>query len=780
MVASTEEVSKQLIVSEDMKYVLLQLFAVIDRYDFTAALVTVFLWLAEMSGGPPDLLSVPGKRATFTSGSEEEVRLGSRVTFNDQSVNIEGVEFQLNEANNHAVTFRDDEHSQKREQWDNKTQFYMGVISYAVGLGNVWRFPYLCQKNGGGAFLLPYVIMMILLGLPLFLIELGIGQRLRTGPMGVWNAIHPYLGGLGVSAAVVSYLVALYYNVIITWCLYYLKESFALNLPWGVCPQNENGTLDRECAMSSSTTMYFWNRQALDTTGSIGELDGFNPHITISLIVAWVLIYLCVMKGIKSSGKVMYATATFPYLVTTIFLIRSVTLEGAMRGLWHMINPDTFLIVAFLFSSILLVSAKDDFEFHLYFQLHKLYSPTVWLEAATQIFYSMGLGFGGLIAFGSYNPVKNDCKRDAKWLALCNVVTSLYTALVIFCVLGYMAHNTMNTCIEKDMIIMQSVFPEKFATVDDVRRAFTIEQYINLIDKGFDGEFTKMSAHSQMCDYATIISEAAEGTGLAFVVFTEAILKFPFPPAWSILFFLMLLSLGLGSMFGTLEGVITSLNDSHLITASKPVLTAGLCTSACLIGLLFSTRAGQVHAKLYFIDRRGLCLRISTVCCFSEFIDKLCFISLAILLCTYYSFSRDMDFMTGSTPGQYWLIAWRFIAPIIMAVLFTCSIVQCFSKATTYYAYDRETAKQQETEYPIWAMFIALGMVLLAILPTFAVWFLRYFKIWKLEADIPAASKCLGATQSTTYMLKSEQSFNRMTESNVSVAEMEPIKTTPR
>ncbi|KAJ1357993.1 hypothetical protein KIN20_016289 [Parelaphostrongylus tenuis] len=695
-----------------------------------------------MSSGPPDLLSVPGKRATFTSGSEEEIRLGSRVTFNDQSINIEGVEVQLNEANHHTVTFRDDEHTQKREQWDNKTQFYMGVISYAVGLGNVWRFPYLCQKNGGGAFLLPYVIMMILLGLPLFLIELGIGQRLRTGPMGVWNAIHPYLGGLGVSAAVVSYLVALYYNVIITWCLYYLKESFAFSLPWGVCPQSENGTLDKECTMSSSTTMYFWNRQALDTTGSIGEFGGFNPHITISLVVAWVLIYLCVMKGIKSSGKVMYATATFPYVVTTIFLIRSVTLDGAMRGLWHMINPD----------------------------LHKLYSPTVWLEAATQIFYSMGLGFGGLIAFGSYNPVKNDCKSDAKWLALCNVVTSLYTAVVIFCVLGYMAHNTMHTCIEKDMMIMQSLYPDRFATVDDVRRAFTVDQYISLIDNKFTGNYTKMAAHSQMCNYATIISEAAEGTGLAFVVFTEAILKFPFPPAWSILFFLMLLSLGLGSMFGTLEGVITSLNDSHIITVSKPVLTAALCTSACLIGLLFSTRAGQYWVALF--DSFAGSYALMCVAFFE--------VIAVVYVYGYRRFSRDVDFMTGSVPGKYWLITWRFIAPIIMAVLFTCSVIQCFSKATTYYAYDRETAKQEETEYPIWAMFIALGMVLLAIIPTFAVWFLRYFKIWKLEADIPAASKCLGTTESTTYMLKSEQSFNRMTESNVSVAEMEPIRTTPR
>ncbi|EYB90474.1 hypothetical protein Y032_0219g2452 [Ancylostoma ceylanicum] len=643
-------------------------------------------------------------------------------------------------ANHHTVTFHDDEHAQKREQWDNKTQFYMGVISYAVGLGNVWRFPYLCQKNGGGAFLIPYVIMMILLGLPLFLIELGIGQRLRTGPMGVWNAIHPYLGGLGVSAAVVSYLVALYYNVIITWCLYYLKESFTLDLPWGECPRSENGTIDRECAMSSSTTMFFWNRQALDTTGSIGEFDSFNPHITISLIVAWTLIYLCVMKGIKSSGKVMYATATFPYVVTTIFLIRSVTLEGAMKGLWHMINPD----------------------------LHKLYSPTVWLEAATQIFYSMGLGFGGLIAFGSYNPLKNDCKRDAKWLALCNVVTSLYTAVVIFCVLGYMGHNTMNTCIEKDMVMMQSIFPDKFPTVDDVRKMFSREQYIELMAHKFSGEFSKMAEHSEMCNYATIISEAAEGTGLAFVVFTEAILKFPFPPAWSILFFLMLLSLGLGSMFGTLEGVITSLNDSHLITVTKPVLTAVLCASACLIGLLFSTRAGQYWVALF--DSFAGSYALMCVAFFE--------VIAVVYVYGYRRFSRDIEFMTGSTPGQYWLITWRFVAPIIMAVLFTCSVVQCFSKATTYYAYDRETTKQKETEYPIWAMFIALLMVLLAILPTFSVWFLRYFKIWKLEADIPAASKCLGTTQSTTYMLKSEQSFNRMTESNVSVAEMEPIPVT--
>uniref|UniRef100_F1LEZ8 Sodium-and chloride-dependent transporter XTRP3B n=1 Tax=Ascaris suum TaxID=6253 RepID=F1LEZ8_ASCSU len=95
-------------------------------------------------------------------------------------------------------------------------------------------FPTCVKKNGGGAFLIPYIIMMAVEGMPLFLIELGIGQRLRTGPVGVWNAIHPYLGGVGVSAAIVSFLVALYYNVIITWCIYYLFNSFTTQLPWSI------------------------------------------------------------------------------------------------------------------------------------------------------------------------------------------------------------------------------------------------------------------------------------------------------------------------------------------------------------------------------------------------------------------------------------------------------------------------------------------------------------------------------------------------------------------
>uniref|UniRef100_A0A914MX59 Transporter n=1 Tax=Meloidogyne incognita TaxID=6306 RepID=A0A914MX59_MELIC len=124
---------------------------------------------------------------------------GNRLMFNNNNSNSlrpnlleEGENGLTNGCSSDMMDISDDG---GREGWDNKMQFFMGVISYAVGFGNVWRFPFLLQKNGGGAFLIPYLIMMVIEGVPLFLIELGIGQKLRTGPVGVWNAIHPYFGG---------------------------------------------------------------------------------------------------------------------------------------------------------------------------------------------------------------------------------------------------------------------------------------------------------------------------------------------------------------------------------------------------------------------------------------------------------------------------------------------------------------------------------------------------------------------------------------------------------
>ncbi|CAG9794059.1 unnamed protein product [Diatraea saccharalis] len=125
----------------------------------------------------------------------------------------------------------------ERESWDSKLTFLLATVGYAVGLGNVWRFPYLAQKNGGGAFLIPYFVMLAIEGIPIFYLELAIGQRLRKGAIGVWHQVSPYLGGIGISSAVVSFNVALYYNSIIAWCLFYFAQSFQAELPWSECPK---------------------------------------------------------------------------------------------------------------------------------------------------------------------------------------------------------------------------------------------------------------------------------------------------------------------------------------------------------------------------------------------------------------------------------------------------------------------------------------------------------------------------------------------------------------
>ena len=119
-----------------------------------------------------------------------------------------------------------------RESWGHKAEFLLASIGLAVGLGTVWRFPYLCQKNGGGAFLIPYIIFMVIEGLPLFMIEFAIGQRFRKTAILAWKEIHPALFGVGLSCLAVSFMLCVYYVIVLSWCVYYffhvISNKFAL------------------------------------------------------------------------------------------------------------------------------------------------------------------------------------------------------------------------------------------------------------------------------------------------------------------------------------------------------------------------------------------------------------------------------------------------------------------------------------------------------------------------------------------------------------------------
>lgn len=232
-----------------------------------------------------------------------------------------------------------EEQGDDRPAWDSKIQYVLAQVGFSVGLGNVWRFPYLCHQNGGGAFMVLYVMLLLIIGVPLFFMELAAGQSIRQGSIGVWKHISPRLAGIGYSSCMVCFFVALYYNVIIAWALFYMGNSFQYPLPWEKCPVDliTNQTV-KECAASSPTS-YFWFRKALDISDSIDQSGEFNAIMTGCLLAAWAVVCLAMIKGIKSSARVMYFSSVFPYAVLICFLIRGLMLDGAIDGIKYMFYP---------------------------------------------------------------------------------------------------------------------------------------------------------------------------------------------------------------------------------------------------------------------------------------------------------------------------------------------------------------------------------------------------------------------------------------------------------
>uniref|UniRef100_A0A8D8BT13 Transporter n=1 Tax=Culex pipiens TaxID=7175 RepID=A0A8D8BT13_CULPI len=537
-----------------------------------------------------------------------------------------------------------------REAWDSKWTFLLATIGYAVGLGNVWRFPYLAQKNGGGAFLVPYFVMLLLQGIPIFYLELAIGQRLRKGAIGVWHQVSPYLGGIGISSAFVSYIVALYYNTIIAWCLIYLVHSVESPLPWAECPKRlyKNFTYDiePECVVSSPTK-YYWYRETLKASPSVNEPEDINYNVAIALITAWFLVYMCMVQGITESSKIVYITAIFPYVVLIIFFFRGITLKGASDGVMHLFTP----------------------------RWESILEPVVWLEAGTQIFFSLGLAFGGLIAFSSYNPANNNCYRDALVVSFTNCSTSMFAGVVVFSVIGFKAHSIFDSCVEERTALMA-------------------------LNKTAEADLP-------VCDLQKELENSASGTGLAFIIFTEAINQFPAAQLWAVLFFLMLFTLGIDSQFGTLEGVTTSLVDMKLFpNVPKEVITGGLCLSCSILSMCFANGAGSYIFQLM-----------------DSFAGSYTLLIIAFFECIAVSyiygikrFADDIELMTGSRPHLYWMLCWKYISPIAMLTILVASFIELASEGSSYPGWNPLTGNTDNLEWPHWCVVVAILLVCVSIL----------------------------------------------------------------
>ncbi|VDI40009.1 solute carrier family 6 (neurotransmitter transporter, amino acid) member 5/7/9/14, partial [Mytilus galloprovincialis] len=342
-----------------------------------------------------------------------------------------------------------------RGQWTNKMDYILSVMGWSVGLGNLWRFPYVCMKNGGGAFLIPYIVCLVTFSLPIFFLEASVGQFLGKGCTNVFN-VCLLLKGVGYSMTTVIFLYGVIYTIINAWILYYIGHSFVSPLPWTTCDNEWNSpncishqgykcqskyqnmtrnetddvtSYKQYNASSVNTTVVctthgswitspeeFWRENVLQMSSGISELGTINWKLMLCFFFIWLVVGLCVIKGVKSIGK-------------------------------------------------------------------------VWVAAAIQVFYSLGISNGALYAFSSFNKFHNNTLRDTCILTFVCEGSSILAGAVIFSVLGYLA--------------------KKYSIpIEDVVKS---------------------------------------GPGLGFVAYPEALAHLPGQNIWTILFFIMLLSLALDS-----------------------------------------------------------------------------------------------------------------------------------------------------------------------------------------------------------------------------------------
>lgn len=281
---------------------------------------------------------------------------------------------------------------QKREQWGSRAGFVLAAIGSAIGLGNIWRFPYVAYENGGGAFFIPYLFAMLTAGIPFMILEFGVGNKMRGSAPQIFSKLSPRWEWLGWWQILVSFTISIYYVAIVGWSISYFFLAF--NQGWG------------------ADTGEFFFKSYLMLSDSPLDFKGIRWPIFAAVagawFICWIVLFKGVKKGIEAASKIFMPIL---FVLVVIITVRAVTLDGAAEGLNWMFKPD--------FSALL------DFK--------------VWVAAYGQIFFSLSVGFAIMLTYSSYLPKDADMANNAFITAFANCGFSILCGVLVFSVLGNMA-----------------------------------------------------------------------------------------------------------------------------------------------------------------------------------------------------------------------------------------------------------------------------------------------------------------------------------------------------
>ena len=279
-----------------------------------------------------------------------------------------------------------------KNEWGSNLSFLLAMIGSAVGLGNIWRYPYVLYSNGGGAFFIPYIVAILIMGIPFLILEYGVGYNFKSSFPKAVKSISKKWEYLGWFLPVAVFMILIYYSAILGWDGFYVIISAFKG--WGADPN-----------------AYFTGSflQANDTLGGLGT---FVPFVAIAMLVGWVIMWVISHTDLeKGLGRVSKVLVPLLFAIMIFIVLFSLTLPGAGIGLVELYNPDWSLLLNF----------------------------NIWMAAFGQMIFSLSLGMSIAFTYASYTKDDSDLVSNALWVTVANCGFENFAAIGVFSILGYMS-----------------------------------------------------------------------------------------------------------------------------------------------------------------------------------------------------------------------------------------------------------------------------------------------------------------------------------------------------